>query len=244
MGAVGLAGLVPLARAERAARARRLPPRRPAAGPAARGGDPRVPLRRGRSRGRRRRCATPTTWCSSTTARRGDLAAELDDVARHERVRWSGWGPTAARARPSPPASRRRSRRAPTPSIVLDSDGQHPPELIPRFLAAADGSRGRDRRSSARRRACRRSAGSRTPSRAASSASSCAGACATPRTGCACSAPTRCAIVPPPPGRYEAETRHLKAIIRSGRDDRLGPDAGDLRRRAELVPRHRGHRCA
>ena len=114
MGAVGLAGLVPLARAERrrdavTRTAPALPPDR-----AARGGDPRLSLRP-RGRGRRRRAAPrrAPSW-SSTTARRPRSPPSSRRRPATTACGSCAWASTTARARRSPPASRRRSRAAPT----------------------------------------------------------------------------------------------------------------------------------
>jgi glycosyltransferase involved in cell wall biosynthesis len=101
--------------------------------------------------------------------------------------------------------------------MVLDADGQHPPELIPRFLAAAEhsevviGERPRDAIMPPLRRL--------------------ANAVATwalslvvrrrlrdSQNGMRLFRASALRAVPPVPGRYEAETHHLKAMIRSGRD--------------------------
>jgi membrane-associated phospholipid phosphatase len=107
--------------------------------------------------------------------------------------------------------------RDPDAVIVLDSDGQHPAELIPAFVAAADradvviGDRPRDRAMPFSRRI-------------ANAASSWSLSAVVGRrlrdtqNGMRLFRADALRAVEPPPGRYEAETRHLKALIRSGRE--------------------------
>ena len=110
----------------------------------------------------------------------------------------------------------------PTPPeaiVVLDSDGQHDPERIPAFVEAsrdADvviGHR-RERRSMPLVR--------RIANRAASLAllATTARGCRTPRTACGCSAREALREVPLPEGGYEAESRHLRALLSAGRTRR------------------------
>ena len=100
--------------------------------------------------------------------------------------------------------------------IVLDADGQHPPDRIPEFVEAAAGfdvvigDRGGDRGAMPWTRRCTNAISS---------------ALLTVVTGrrmldsqCGMRLYRREALerVPPPPGRYEAETRHLRAALRAG----------------------------
>ena len=99
--------------------------------------------------------------------------------------------------------------------VVLDSDGQHPPALIPDFVAAAQhtdvviGDRAR-------------TADMPLARRAANSASSWALSAVVRRrlrdtqNGMRLFRASTLRDVPPPDGRYEAETRHLKALVRGG----------------------------
>ena len=214
MGALGLAALVPLARAER---------RRAVTAVA---GAPPI---------RRLAAVIPVFRSERVGGRDGRTLAHVDHLVLVD----DGAPPDVAAlidARRARPARARRAPRRnhgkgtavaagidaalgarPDAVVVLDSDGQHPPELIPAFVAAASadvviGDRPRSgampRRPSRRERALELGAQPRRR----------AGACATARTACACSAPTRCAPCRPPAGRYEAETRHLKALLRGGRD--------------------------
>ena len=100
--------------------------------------------------------------------------------------------------------------------IVLDSDGQHPARLIPEFVDAADGA---DVVIGDRRRA----GGMPVARRVANSASTWALALVTRRrlrdtqNGMRLVRASALRDVPPPTGRYEAETLHLKALLRDGR---------------------------
>lgn len=101
--------------------------------------------------------------------------------------------------------------------IILDSDGQHPPELIPDFVAAAAhadvviGDRPRAVAMPAARRA-------------ANAASRWALSLAVGRrlrdtqNGMRLFRADALRAVPPSPGRYEAETRHLTQLIRDGQE--------------------------
>ena len=102
--------------------------------------------------------------------------------------------------------------------IVLDADGQHPPELIPRFLEAAEHERGRDRQTVRATTSCRRCGGWRTPSRPGLLSLVVRTRLRDSQNGMRLFRASALRDVPPLPGRYEAETRHLKALIRSGRD--------------------------
>jgi membrane-associated phospholipid phosphatase len=107
--------------------------------------------------------------------------------------------------------------RDPDAVVVLDSDGQHPASLIPSFVAAAEhadvviGDRPRAGAMPVARRA-------------ANAASSWALSLAVGRrlrdtqNGMRLFRAAALRSVPPSPGRYEAETRHLKQLIRSGRE--------------------------
>jgi membrane-associated phospholipid phosphatase/predicted MFS family arabinose efflux permease len=100
--------------------------------------------------------------------------------------------------------------------VVLDSDGQHPPELIPAFAAAAstadvvigdrprDGAMPRVRRAANALSSWMLSVVVRTRLRDT-------------QNGMRLFRADALRAVEPPPGRYEAETRHLKALVRSGR---------------------------
>ena len=239
MGALGLAALVPLARAER----RRAETRRgrAPADPAAGGRDPRLPLRPRRPRS------------TAETLRHVDDVILVDDGAPAEiaallerrRARPARAGRAPRRQPRQGHRGRRRASRPrwsarPDAVIVLDSDGQHPPELIPAFVAAAAARRRRDRRPPARRRdaGCpagrqrrlelgaqprRRPAAARHPERHAP----------VPRRRAA----RRAAVTGPLRGR-DAPPQGAHPRRPRGR---LGADARDLRRRAELVPRRRRH---
>jgi predicted MFS family arabinose efflux permease/membrane-associated phospholipid phosphatase len=106
--------------------------------------------------------------------------------------------------------------RGPDAVIVLDSDGQHPAELIPAFVAAAGGA---DVVIGDRPR------GGPMPlsRRIANAVSSWSLSAVVGRrlrdtqNGMRLFRADALRAVAPPPGRYEAETRHLKALLRTGR---------------------------
>lgn len=100
--------------------------------------------------------------------------------------------------------------------LTIDADGQHPPEAIPRFLvAAADaelviGDRFRDPRAVPLvRRLANRTANATVTARTR---------LPVPDSQCGMRLLRGCALheVPFPPGRMEAETRHLMACLRAG----------------------------
>jgi glycosyltransferase involved in cell wall biosynthesis len=148
----------------------------------------------------------------------GGASAELSALARHHGAgllrlpRNRGKGHAVAAARELL-LSR---RRPPAALVVVDADGQHPPNALPRLLAAATtaelviGDRSHDARSMPRTR--------RLANRAASGALSLLAGVRIPDSQCGlrvlrgralhdCGYPT---------GRYEAETRHLKRCLRAG----------------------------
>ena len=192
------------------------------------------------ARSPRRRSPTSTTSCSSTTARPRTIAAQLDDAARDPRVRVVRLGGNHGKGAAVAAGIDAALERAPDAVVVLDSDGQHPPELIPAFARAAANADvvigDRDR------------AGAMPRIR---------------RVSNALSSWALSLVVAPPPARHperHAAVPRRRAARRPpagrplrGRDAppqgadprrprrRLGPDARDLRRRAELVPRRRRH---
>jgi glycosyltransferase involved in cell wall biosynthesis len=138
-------------------------------------------------------------------------------VARDERVQLIRLGSNRGKGTAVATGVRAALANAADAVIVLDADGQHPPELIPQFLAAAErsevviGERPRDAIMPPLRRL--------------------ANAVATwvlslvvrrrlhdSQNGMRLIRAGALRAVPPVSGRYEAETHHLKAIIRSGRD--------------------------
>ena len=216
MGAVGLAGLVPLARAERRS------------GPTADAPVGLPPVKR--------LVAVIPVFHSDRVAdvvagalrhadhvmlvddgAPQDLAAELETLARHERVRLIRMGSNRGKGTAVAAGVEAALANAADAVMVLDSDGQHPPELIPHFRAAADssevviGERPRD--------------DIMPPLRRLANAVSTGVLSLVVRkrlrdsqNGMRLFRASALRDVPPVPGRYEAETRHLKAIIRSGRD--------------------------
>jgi membrane-associated phospholipid phosphatase/predicted MFS family arabinose efflux permease len=214
MGALGLAGLLPLARAERRrtkAVAVALPPiRRLAAVIPAYHSD---------------RVAAVT----AETLRHVDdlvlvddgspaeITALLEHAARDPRVQVVSLGSNHGKGTAVAAGIEAALGTDPDAVVVLDSDGQHPPELIPDFVAAAAhadvviGDRPRAGAMPAARRA-------------ANAASSWALSLAVGRrlrdtqNGMRLFRADALRAVPPSPGRYEAETRHLKQLIRDGRE--------------------------
>jgi len=215
MGAVGLAGLVPLARAER----RREPAARtaPALPPIERLAAV-IPVYRSD------RAAEVVAGALSHAeavivvddGAPAGLAAELEAAARHERVRLVRMGSNQGKGTAVAAGVEAALADGADAVIVLDADGQHPPELIPRFLEAAErdevviGDRPRDEVMPPLRRL-------------ANAVSTWALSLAVRRrlrdsqNGMRLFRASALRDVSPPPGRYEAETRHLKALIRSGR---------------------------
>jgi membrane-associated phospholipid phosphatase/predicted MFS family arabinose efflux permease len=214
MGALGLAGLVPLARAERRGAAlaavARPPIRRVAAV---------IPVYRSDRAGA----------VAAETLRHVDdlvlvddgaprvIAAQLDQAAGDPRVRVLRLGANQGKGTAVAAGIGAALARDPDAVIVLDSDGQHPPELIPEFVAAAAGTDVviGDRPRSAAMPAARR---------IANAASSWALSAVVRRrlrdtqNGMRLFRAGALRAVPPAEGRYEAETRHLKSLLRSGRD--------------------------
>jgi membrane-associated phospholipid phosphatase len=212
MGALGLVGLVPLARAERV-RARPAGPANP-------------PIRRLTAVMPVFRSARVGAVAAETLRHVDDLvlvddgsppeiAALLDDAARDPRVHVVRLGANQGKGSAVAAGIRVALEGAPDAVIVLDSDGQHPAELIPEFIAAADhadvvvGDRRRARPMPLSRRLAN---GASTwmltllvRSRLRDS-----------QNGMRLLRTSALRDVPPPDGRYEAETRHLKALVRGG----------------------------
>ena len=217
MGALGLVAVLPLARAER----------RSAGAQSAVLGPPRPRARRSRGS-----CAVIPVFRSDELARAAETLQHVDELvlvddgatpevaAQVARRR----GPARPRAPPGRepgqghrPRGRLRAalRRAPDAIVALDSDGQHPPALIPDFVVAAGhadvviGDRGRTRRMPSapdRQRGVELGAQPRRPP-------------ADPRHAerDAALPDRRAAGGARPRRRFEAETRHLKALVRNGR---------------------------
>jgi membrane-associated phospholipid phosphatase/MFS family permease len=216
MGALGLAGLVPLARAER---------RRVAAAVA-------VPLL---PRIERLAAVIPV-YRSDRAAEVAagallhadevilvddgapeDVAAELERTARRDGVRLVRMGANQGKGSAVAAGVEAALAGSADAVIVLDADGQHPPELIPQFVAAAGhrevviGDRPRDEIMPPLRRL-------------ANNLSTWMLSLAVRRrvrdsqNGMRLFRASALRAVPPLPGRYEAETQHLKALLRSGRD--------------------------
>ena len=221
MGAVGLAGLVPLARAER----RREPTGRASAGlPPVRRLAAVIPVFRS---DRAADVAAGALHHAETVILVDDgapagVAAELERIARHDRVRLLRMGSNHGKGTAVAAGVQAALAGDADAVIVLDADGQHPPELIPGFLAAAKhaevviGDRPRDEIMPPLRRL-------------ANSASTWALSLVVRRrlrdsqNGMRLFRASALRDVPPPPGRYEAETRHLKALVRSGREIAWAP---------------------
>ena len=213
MGALGIAGLVPLARAERV----RVRPAEPSMHPPIGHLTAVMPVFRSARVGA----------VAAETLRHVDdlvlvddgsppeIAALVDDAARDSRVRVVRLGANQGKGSAVAAGIGAALEGAPDAVIVLDSDGQHPAELIPEFVAAADradvvvGDRRRARPMPLSRRLAngastwmltlvvrRRLRDSQNGMRLL-------------RAGAL-------RDVPPPGGRYEAETRHLKALVRGG----------------------------
>jgi membrane-associated phospholipid phosphatase/predicted MFS family arabinose efflux permease len=219
MGVLGIAALVPLARAERGAGAAL--PTVPAATvlrPAIRRTTAVVPAHRS---------ARVTDVVSSALAHVDEvvvvddgapaaLAARLDALGAQDRVRLVRLGGNHGKGTAVAAGVAAALEGAPDAVLVLDSDGQHPTSLIPAFLRAAadaDVVIG-DRR--AARAAMPRSR------RLANAASSRALGIVTGRplpdsqNGMRLFRADVLRAVPPFRGRYEAETRHLKALVQAG----------------------------
>jgi membrane-associated phospholipid phosphatase len=216
MGAVGLAALVPLARAER----RGAPVPRPPAGlPAVERLAAVIPVYRS---DRAADVAAGALLHARAVVLVDDgapagVAAELELVARDDRVRLVRMGANRGKGTAVAAGVEVALAGGADAVIVLDADGQHPPELIPGFLAAAEhgevviGDRPRDEIMPPLRRL-------------ANAVSTWALSLAVRRrlrdsqNGMRLFRASALRDVPPPDGRYEAETRHLKALIRSGRE--------------------------
>jgi membrane-associated phospholipid phosphatase/predicted MFS family arabinose efflux permease len=216
MGALGLAALVPLARAERTRAAvavtavARPPIRRLAAV---------IPVYR----------SDRVAAVTAETLRHVDdlvlvddgappaIAALLEQSARDPRVQVLRLGGNHGKGSAVAAGIAAVMERAPDAVVVLDSDGQHPAELIPEFAAAGEradvviGDRAR--------------AGAMPRVRRVANALSSWGLSVVVRrrlrdtqNGMRLFRAEALRAVQPPPGRYEAETRHLKALIRGGHD--------------------------
>ena len=216
MGALGLAALVPLARAERTRAAvavtavARPPIRRLAAV---------IPVYR----------SDRVAAVTAETLRHVDdlvlvddgappaIAALLEQSARDPRVQVLRLGGNHGKGSAVAVGIAAVMERAPDAVVVLDSDGQHPAELIPEFAAAGEradvviGDRAR--------------AGAMPRVRRVANALSSWGLSVVVRrrlrdtqNGMRLFRAEALRAVQPPPGRYEAETRHLKALIRGGHD--------------------------
>jgi membrane-associated phospholipid phosphatase/MFS family permease len=211
MGALGLAGLVPLARAERRRAVVAHPPIRRLAAV--------IPVYR----------SDQVAAVTAETLRHVDdlvlvddgappaVAALLERAAADSRVQVLRLGSNQGKGTAVAAGVEAALERDPDAVVVLDSDGQHPASLIPSFVAAAEhadvviGDRPRAGAMPVARRA-------------ANAASSWALSLAVGRrlrdtqNGMRLFRAAALRSVPPSPGRYEAETRHLKQLIRSGRE--------------------------
>jgi membrane-associated phospholipid phosphatase/MFS family permease len=211
MGALGLAGLVPLARAERRRAVVAHPPIRRLAAV--------IPVYR----------SDQVAAVTAETLRHVDdlvlvddgappaVAALLERAAADSRVQVLRLGSNQGKGTAVAAGIEAALERDPDAVVVLDSDGQHPASLIPSFVAAAEhadvviGDRPRAGAMPVARRA-------------ANAASSWALSLAVGRrlrdtqNGMRLFRAAALRSVPPSPGRYEAETRHLKQLIRSGRE--------------------------
>lgn len=146
-----------------------------------------------------------------------EIAALLDGAARDPRVSVLRQGANRGKGSAVAAGVAAALELAPDAVIVLDSDGQHPPGLIPEFAAAAEhadvviGDRVR--------------AGAMPMVRRVANALSSWMLSLVVRrrlrdtqNGMRLFRAGALRAVQPPPGRYEAETRHLKALIRGGHD--------------------------
>jgi membrane-associated phospholipid phosphatase/predicted MFS family arabinose efflux permease len=213
MGALGLAGLVPLARAERR-----------------RGGvvaAPLPPIRRLTAvipvyRSDRVGAVTAETLrhvdevVLVDDAAPAPIAAVVADAARDPRVRVLHMGRNRGKGTAVAAGIAAALEQDPDAVIVLDSDGQHPADLIPDFVAAAERAEVviGDRPRAAAMPALRRLANA-TSSLALSLAVG--QRLRDTQNGMRLFRAGALRAVPPPDGRYEAETRHLKGLVRSGR---------------------------
>jgi membrane-associated phospholipid phosphatase/predicted MFS family arabinose efflux permease len=220
MGALGLAGLLPLARAERR--------RETVAVPVAH-----APIRRLTAVIPVYRSDRVTAVVAEALPHVDDvvlvddgappeIAAMLEQVAADPRVTVLRLDANHGKGTAVATGVAAALERSPDAVVVLDSDGQHPPELIPDFVAAAQwadvviGDRPR-------------TAAMPPVRRMANAASSWALSLAVRRrladtqNGMRLFRAEALRAVPPPRGRFEAETRHLKGLIRDGRDIRRVP---------------------
>ena len=146
-----------------------------------------------------------------------EIAAALDIAAADPRVRVLRLGANHGKGTAVAAGIAVAMEADPDAVVVLDSDGQHPAELIPDFVAAAEqadvviGDRPRADAMPVVRRV-------------ANATSTWALSLVVRRrlrdtqNGMRLFRAAALRDVPPPDGRYEAETRHLKALIRDGRD--------------------------
>jgi predicted MFS family arabinose efflux permease/membrane-associated phospholipid phosphatase len=146
-----------------------------------------------------------------------DVAAEVQRAARLPRVRLVRMGANQGKGTAVAAGVEAALTQFPDAVIVLDADGQHPPDLIPAFVAAAThsevaiGARVRDEVMPPLRRF-------------ANSISTWALSLVVRRrlrdsqNGMRLFRSDALRSVPPLAGRYEAETLHLKSLIRSGRE--------------------------
>ena len=214
MGALGLAGLVPLARAERGRARTAVVAHHP-------------PIRRLTAVIPVFRSARVDAVAAETLRHVDDvvlvddgappaIAALLDAAADDPRVHVLRLGVNQGKGSAVAAGIGAALEHDPDAVIVLDSDGQHPARLIPEFVAAADGA---DVVIGDRRRA----GGMPVARRVANGASTWALALVTRRrlrdtqNGMRLIRAAALRDVPPPTGRYEAETLHLKALLRDGR---------------------------
>jgi membrane-associated phospholipid phosphatase/predicted MFS family arabinose efflux permease len=212
MGALGLAGLVPLARAERA-QARPLPATNP-------------PIRRLAAVIPVFRSARVDAVAAETLRHADDvvlvddgsppaIAELLDAFAEDPRVHVVRLGANQGKGSAVAAGIRAALEHDPDAVMVLDSDGQHPAELIPEFVGAADRA---DVVIGDRRRAAPMPMSRRLANAASSSALTLVlrRRMRDSQNGMRLIRAAALRDVAPPDGRYEAETRHLKALVRGG----------------------------
>jgi membrane-associated phospholipid phosphatase/MFS family permease len=213
MGVLGLVALVPLARAERrevAVSAMRAPIRRVSAVIPAFQSD-----RVGEVAAETLRHVDEVVLVDDGAP--GHVVAVIEEAARDPRVRVVRMGGNAGKGSAVAAGVAAALERNPDAVMVLDSDGQHPPRLISAFVEAAAtadvviGDRSRD--------------GSMPLSRRAANAVSSWMLSAIvgrrlrdTQNGMRLFRADALRAVEPPPGRYEAETRHLKALVRDRRE--------------------------
>jgi len=211
MGALGLAGLVPLARAERRRDvAVALPPIRRLAAV--------IPVYRsdrvGAVTAEALRHVDEVVLVDDAAP--APIAALVADAARDQRVRVLRMDGNRGKGTAVAAGIAAALERDPDAVIVLDSDGQHPAELIPGFVAAAERA---DIVIGDRPRAAEMPALRRIGNAASSLALSLAlgQRLRDTQNGMRLFRAGALREVPPPDGRYEAETRHLKALVKGGR---------------------------